>query len=107
FFSALAADLEPPPLYVLEAEVVFGSSGLRASLAPAPTSGDFAVAAPTPAPASHPSLSDTDQTPISDVATRLRITVPDPRQSVTDRWIATREGPATFLVEDAVLACAA
>ncbi len=109
-FEALAADLEPPPLYVLEPEVVFGAAGLRASLAPRPTTGDFSVAtpaAPLPTAATHPPLGDTEQTPISDVATRLRVTVPDPRQSVIERWIASREGPATFLVEDAVLACAA
>src|SRR5206468_149050 len=45
-FETLAADGEPPPLYVLEPEVVFGATGLRASLAPAPTSGDFAAATP-------------------------------------------------------------
>jgi hypothetical protein len=33
-FAALAADEEPPPDYVLEAQVVFGASGLRAALAP-------------------------------------------------------------------------
>jgi hypothetical protein len=32
--------------------------------------------------------------------------VPDPRSAVTERWIAGREGPAAFLVEDQVLLCA-
>jgi CpXC protein len=106
--TMLAAENEPAPLYVLEPEVVFGAAGLRASLAPQPSSGDFAAATAVTTPAVPlPSLSDTDQTPVSDVATRLRITVPDPRQTVIDRWIASREGPATFLVEDQVMAVAA
>jgi HEAT repeat protein len=125
-FHELAADLEPPPLYVLEPEVVFGAPGLRAALAPVPTSGAFAQATPvtptpkvdllaiptplpTPIPASlHPPLgNDSEPTPISDFATRLKINVPDPRQTVIDRWIALREGPGIFLVDEAVLACAA
>jgi hypothetical protein len=112
-FDALAQDLEPPPLYVLEPDVVFGAAGLRASLAPPPSSGDFVQATPAPAPvpplsqmgAKHPPLGDGESTP-NDIATRLRVNVPDPRQTVIDRWIASREGPATFLVDDAVLACA-
>jgi hypothetical protein len=101
-FQTLAADHRPAPLYVLEPEVVFGAAGLRASLAPPPRSGDF-----TPVTAAVlPSLSDAENTPVSDAPTRLRINVPDPRQTVIDRWIATREGPATFIVEDQVLACA-
>jgi len=39
--------------------------------------------------------------------TRPHVTVPDPRAAVTERWIAGREGPAAFLVEDQVLLCAA
>jgi hypothetical protein len=38
--------------------------------------------------------------------TRPHVTVPDPRAAVTERWIAGREGPAAFLVEDSVLLCA-
>jgi CpXC protein len=122
-FAELAEDLEPPPLYVLEPDVVFGAAGLRASLAPPPSSGDFAAATPaltptpTPTPplsqplsqvsAKHPPLGgDVESTPVSEVGTRLRVNVPDPRQTVIDRWIASREGPATFLVDDEVLACA-
>src|SRR5437667_137462 len=41
----------------------------------------------------------------SDVSTRVRIAVPDPRVAILDRWIAGREGPSTFLVDDAVLLC--
>jgi hypothetical protein len=92
-FETLAADAEPPPPYVLSPEVRFG---LRAAT----------VAVST---LMHPPLGDTDQHPVAtpDVVTRLRINVPDPRQTVTERWIASREGPSVFLVEDAVLACAA
>jgi hypothetical protein len=101
-FNTLSADQRPAPLYVLEPEVVFGAAGLRASLAPPPSSGDL-----TPvSPAVLPSLSDVENTPVSDGATRRRINVPDPRQTVIDRWIATREGPAIFIVDDQVLACA-
>ncbi|HEX6837217.1 MAG TPA: CpXC domain-containing protein, partial [Polyangia bacterium] len=39
--------------------------------------------------------------------TRPHVTVPDPRAAVTERWIAGREGPSAFLVEDQVLLCAA
>jgi hypothetical protein len=99
-FDALAADAEPPPLYVLEPEVVFGATGLRASLAPQPSAGDF-VAQPTTAPAPP----KTEEPP--EIATRVRINVPDPRQAMIDRWIAGREGPAVFLVEEQVLVCAA
>jgi hypothetical protein len=38
---------------------------------------------------------------------RPSMSVPDPRSAVTERWIAGREGPAAFLVEDQVLLCAA
>ncbi len=38
--------------------------------------------------------------------TRPHMTVPDPRAAVTERWMAGREGPAAFLVEDQVLVCA-
>ena len=37
---------------------------------------------------------------------RPHVSVPDPRSAVTERWIAGREGPAAFLVEDQVLLCA-
>ena len=37
---------------------------------------------------------------------RPQVSVPDPRAAVTERWIAGREGPAAFLVEDSVLLCA-
>jgi hypothetical protein len=97
----LAADVEPPPLYVLSPEVVFGAAGLRARLAPQPSAGELPSATPALS-----SLSESEPTSLSDVATRLRINVPDPRQAVIDRWITSREGPAVFLVEDQVLACA-
>jgi hypothetical protein len=42
----------------------------------------------------------------SDQHTRMHMAVPDPRSAVTERWIAGREGPAAFLVEDRVLLCA-
>ncbi len=44
---------------------------------------------------------------VTDETTRPTMTVPDPRSAVTERWIAGREGPAAFLVEDQVLLCAA
>src|SRR5690606_7171886 len=37
---------------------------------------------------------------------RARMAVPDPRAAMTERWIAGREGPQAFLVEDRVLVCA-
>ncbi|HEY2749399.1 MAG TPA: CpXC domain-containing protein, partial [Polyangia bacterium] len=43
----------------------------------------------------------------TDETTRPSVTVPDPRSAVTERWIAGREGPSAFLVEDSVLLCAA
>ena len=45
--------------------------------------------------------------PLPQENTRPHVAVPDPRSAVTERWIAGREGPAAFLVEDQVLLCAA
>ena len=45
--------------------------------------------------------------PLPQETTRPHVSVPDPRAAVTERWIAGREGPAAFLVEDQVLLCAA
>jgi hypothetical protein len=59
--------------------------------------------APPPAPASPPVERRADD---SDRHTRPHMTVPDPRAAVTERWIAGREGPSAFLVEDQVLLCA-
>jgi hypothetical protein len=95
----LAADAEPPPPYVLEPLVVFGAAGLRASLAPAPPAERFVAESPSAA-ASRP---DDEQ---ADGGTRVRIAVPDPRLAVLERWIAGREGPSAFLVDDSVLLCA-
>lgn len=44
--------------------------------------------------------------PLPQENTRPHVAVPDPRAAVTERWIAGREGPAAFLVEDRVLVCA-
>jgi hypothetical protein len=124
FFDRLAEDRQPAPLYVLEADVVFGAAGLRAVLAPQARADE---AFPTPAPAFLPVT--TPVTPPPQVAasvapitepqrlaateedsgshTRMRMTVPDPRAAMIERWIAGREGPTALLVEDAVLVCAA
>jgi hypothetical protein len=51
FFDALAADAQPPQLYVLETEVAFGAAGLRALLAPSPSEESFNARPETPAPA--------------------------------------------------------
>ncbi len=44
--------------------------------------------------------------PPSGVATRVRVSVPDPRSAMIERWIAGREGPTAFLIDDQVLVCA-
>jgi hypothetical protein len=49
FYTALAADEEPAPDYVLDALVVFGASGLRAALAPRTSEELQPVTAPVPA----------------------------------------------------------
>ncbi|MDB4968327.1 MAG: Methyltransferase type 11 [Myxococcales bacterium] len=158
-FTQLADDGVAPTAYVLEPQVVFGSAGLRALLAPPSTEASFDAAsdpqaqaavrtaeqeliapAPRPSPADktptpqplprdnrHPSLAKLpslkdEETPLpspswvpapverrlddSDRLTRPHVTVPDPRAAVTERWIAGREGPSAFLVEDEVLLCA-
>lgn len=155
FYTQLAADAEPPPLYVLDAPVVFGAAGLRAVLAPPPSEDSFARALPTPTPTvpidvsrkdditqpridpaqikrkrqdtpkpapaptrpeEHPSLAEATTGEHSKVTpadvdehheTRVRVNVPDPRSAMIERWIAGREGPAAFLVEDKVMICAA
>jgi CpXC motif protein len=77
---------------------------------------ELPIADPHPSLATMPSLRD-DETPTPHpswpVALRTseqdqptRLMVPDPRTAVTERWIAGREGPAAFLVEDKVLICA-
>jgi hypothetical protein len=81
-FEALAADAEPPTPYVLAPEVVFGVAALGASAAVGEAVGD-------------------DSGP-----TRVRVPVPDPRDAATERWIAGREAPAAFLVDDSLLLCA-
>jgi hypothetical protein len=63
---------------------------------------------PAPQPAWGPTRVDQRvPEPLSQENTRPHVTVPDPRAAVTERWIAGREGPAAFLVEDQVLLCAA
>jgi hypothetical protein len=52
-YESLAADVQPAPLYVLEADVVFGAAGLRAILAPPPTAEAFRGTTPTPAQVLH------------------------------------------------------
>jgi hypothetical protein len=70
---------------------------------------------PEPKKAEHPSLADATTGEHSKVSpaemeeineTRVRMNVPDPRSAMIERWIAGREGPAAFLVEEQVLVCA-
>lgn len=128
FFEALAADREPPAAYVLAAEVAFGAAGLRALLA-GPEPGAPQV---TPAPLEPERTRvievaqlnerekargkgkekerQKEKAPHAPVEAaepaRARMAVPDPRTAMTERWIAGREGPQAFLVEDRVLVCA-
>jgi hypothetical protein len=63
---------------------------------------------PAPQPAWGPTRVDQRvPEPLPQENTRPHVAVPDPRAAVTERWIAGREGPAAFLVEDQVLLCAA
>src|SRR6185312_5833287 len=65
---------------------------------------------PLPQPAWGPTQVDRrvpEPVAAANETTRPMMTVPDPRAAVTERWIAGREGPAAFLVEDQVLLCAA
>ncbi|HEY7953684.1 MAG TPA: CpXC domain-containing protein [Polyangia bacterium] len=130
FWKTLAGDAEPPPLYVLEAQVVFGPAGLRAVLAPAPSPEEFHHA-PTPTPSVTPAevVPPPARAPVEEATrpridpaelrrakkptgdeedgqTRVRMLVPDPRAAMIERWIAGREGPQALLVDDAVLVCA-
>src|SRR5207302_5331148 len=131
FFAALAADREPAPHYVLEAPAVFGAAGLRAALAPPPHSDQWKTAAATtpaatplpaekekpaaaaqpaapaasPAPKEKPRRPSTAPEVIDDDAhTRVRMSVPDPRAAMIERWIAGREGPSALLVDASVMA---
>jgi hypothetical protein len=121
-YVALAADKEPVTDYVLAAQVVFCAAGLRALSAPPPRL--VAVAVPAPAPVEPPPPEPAPPPPAETTnpraveprrarddednhATRVRVTVPDPRSALIERWIAGREGPSAFLVEDSVLVCAA
>ncbi|HXU69829.1 MAG TPA: CpXC domain-containing protein [Polyangia bacterium] len=64
---------------------------------------------PLPQPAWGPTQVDRrvpEPVAAANETTRPMMTVPDPRAAVTERWIAGREGPAAFLVEDSVLLCA-
>jgi hypothetical protein len=131
--ATLADDGVPPPDYVLAPSVVFGATGLRALFAalgsgvprPLPTDDKTGVTELAsdrnhPSLALLPSLRD-EETPVPrarpswlhpvderrhDADAHGRMQVPDPRSAVTERWIAGREGPAAFLVEDRVLVCA-
>jgi len=152
-YTALAADAEPAPDYVLDAPVVFGAAGLRAILAPPPSPFDDSLvrALPTETPAvpverprsdgevtrprvdprevkrqparggaaptaptaeihSEPTrILQAPQPPEDEEEhheTRVRMNVPDPRSAMIERWIAGREGPSAFLVEEQVLLCA-
>src|SRR5262249_8689932 len=58
------------------------------------------VSAPTPVVASASASDDEGHT-------RVRMQVPDPRSAMIERWIAGREGPSAFLVDEQVLVCAA
>jgi hypothetical protein len=142
-FSALAADREPAPAYVLRPTVVVGAAALRAALAqpgeapsastppveeraaagpppveqPAAAAPNHAAALALAAAAASPPARDPDGTnprapmPFEDIPTavepsRPRVAVPDPKNALVDRWIAAREGPTAFLVDDEVYVCA-
>jgi hypothetical protein len=76
-YEQLALDRHPPPLYVLEAQVVFGAAGLRAVLAPPPSEAAFrAVATPTPSAVPLTRPGDTNpvvQLPVDDEITGPRV----------------------------------
>jgi hypothetical protein len=101
--AQLAEDAAVPTDYVLAPTVVFGAAALRAALGRAP--------APAPAPSIEPvrAPSHSEPEPPRAVAApaRARVVVPDPRAALVERWIAGREVPSAFLVEDSVLVCAA
>lgn len=61
---------------------------------------------PTPHPAWPVSLRAVEPVRNDSPSRPNAMSVPDPRAAVTERWIAGREGPAAFLVEDKVLVCA-
>ena len=76
------------------------------SLAALPSLKDDDTPSPQPAWTAPLSSLAGDRRNDSDAHTRVHMNVPDPRAAVTERWIAGREGPAAFLVEDEVLLCA-
>jgi len=139
-FTALAADREAAPDYVLRPSVAVGAAALRAALsdetaAPAPVAVEERVAerplaaeqpeqrasnaaavalavAATSGPKRDPEgTNPRAPLPFEDIPTaveppRARVAVPDPKKALVDRWIAGREGPTAFLVDDEVYVCA-
>jgi hypothetical protein len=123
-YAALAADREPAPDYVLRPTVLTGAAAVRAALAadttpidtaapstPASTAAALAAAAASGPQADADGINPRARVPFEDIPThveppRTRVNVPDPKKALVDRWIAGREGPTAFLVEDEVFVCA-